>query len=403
MILSLVLTLAQPLVAPFASKEFALKNGDKVLFYGDSITEQQLYTTYAETLIRTRYPQLRVEFLNRGVGGDTAEGGWLGNAGDRVMLDIKPNKPDRITVMLGMNDGQYKLYDPEVDRKFGDAYTRLIRSIGDSVPNAKLTLIRTSPFDDYSKSKDPFKGYNNALLRYSKHVESLATQRGFQFVDFNAPVVTAIQNIKRSNGLLASTLIPDAIHPAESGHIIMAGALVRAWGLKPTVSSVWIDGQTGKILESENSKVSGLEDLTWTQTDGSIPFPANSDMVPALLFTDFNHNVNRQSLRITQLEAGEYELLIDDQAVGSWTARELGQGVDLTIVDTPMKDQAAEVHVLVRERSRLETEFWMRHRRIKGEPTEQAKKELMEQLDGLDVKITVRCQPKPRRFVLRRA
>ncbi len=34
-----------------SAQDFALKNGDTVVFYGDSITDQRLYTTFAETYV----------------------------------------------------------------------------------------------------------------------------------------------------------------------------------------------------------------------------------------------------------------------------------------------------------------------------------------------------------------
>jgi hypothetical protein len=55
--------------------EFQLKNGDKVVFYGDSITEQQHYTQIVETYVVTRYPNLNLTFVNSGWGGDTVKGG----------------------------------------------------------------------------------------------------------------------------------------------------------------------------------------------------------------------------------------------------------------------------------------------------------------------------------------
>ena len=44
-----------------AEDAFYLKSGDRVVFYGDSITDQRLYTTFIETFIVTRFPSLEVE------------------------------------------------------------------------------------------------------------------------------------------------------------------------------------------------------------------------------------------------------------------------------------------------------------------------------------------------------
>jgi hypothetical protein len=46
-----------------AEGNFYLKDGDRVVFYGDSISEQRLYPTFAETYVVTRFPQL-AEGLN---------------------------------------------------------------------------------------------------------------------------------------------------------------------------------------------------------------------------------------------------------------------------------------------------------------------------------------------------
>ena len=53
---TLVLLLAAACAAT-AQEAFALRDGDRVVFYGDSITDQRLYTTFAETFVVTRFPQ----------------------------------------------------------------------------------------------------------------------------------------------------------------------------------------------------------------------------------------------------------------------------------------------------------------------------------------------------------
>src|SRR5678815_4006803 len=54
--------------------DFLIHDGDRVVFLGDSITEQRLYTTYLEAYALTRHPQWKLWFRNVGWGGDTA---WL--------------------------------------------------------------------------------------------------------------------------------------------------------------------------------------------------------------------------------------------------------------------------------------------------------------------------------------
>ncbi len=73
-------------------QSFALRDGDTVVFYGDSITAQHLYTRYAEEFVLTRYPKLHVRFLNAGVPGDTTYGGYAGATAERIQKDVVPFK-----------------------------------------------------------------------------------------------------------------------------------------------------------------------------------------------------------------------------------------------------------------------------------------------------------------------
>src|SRR5438093_5354303 len=68
--LTIVLGLASSVIAG----DFFIKDGDRVVFLGDIITEQRLYTTYIEAYVLTRYPKWNLTFRNVGWGGDTA---WL--------------------------------------------------------------------------------------------------------------------------------------------------------------------------------------------------------------------------------------------------------------------------------------------------------------------------------------
>lgn len=62
---------------------FDLQDGDTLLFLGDSIAHQCLYTQYVEDFFFTRYPDRKIHFHNSGVSGDCAI-----NALDRFDEDV---------------------------------------------------------------------------------------------------------------------------------------------------------------------------------------------------------------------------------------------------------------------------------------------------------------------------
>ena len=71
----MLFTLTTPARAQATNAPFALKNGDRVVFYGDSITDQRMYTLLTEQYIVTRFPNLKVRFVHSGWGGDRVTGG----------------------------------------------------------------------------------------------------------------------------------------------------------------------------------------------------------------------------------------------------------------------------------------------------------------------------------------
>src|ERR1700761_8536671 len=109
------------------TSRFALADGDRVVFYGDSITAQRLYTRLVEAMVVSRYPTLRVKFYNAGVSGDTVQGGKGGAASVRVPRDVAPFRPTMVTIMLGMNDGHYTTTDTKAGlAAYSEGYRALV-------------------------------------------------------------------------------------------------------------------------------------------------------------------------------------------------------------------------------------------------------------------------------------
>src|SRR4051812_46215212 len=155
---------------------FYLKEGDRVVFYGDSITDQRLYTTFVETFVLTRFPALDVRFVHSGWGGDRVSGGQGGHIDVRVARDVVAHKPTVVTLMLGMNDGRYRPFEQPIYDRFVDGYERLVHALRTELPQARLTVIQPSPYDDVTRP--PFEGgsYNQVLLRFGTFIRQLATR-----------------------------------------------------------------------------------------------------------------------------------------------------------------------------------------------------------------------------------
>src|SRR5512138_1266176 len=108
---ALVLLLAFVSLALAQQSPYYLKSGDRVVFYGDSITDQRLYTTFVESYTVTRFPNLNIAFIHSGWGGDRVTGGGGGPIDVRLKRDVLAYKPTVMTIMLGMNDASYRPFE----------------------------------------------------------------------------------------------------------------------------------------------------------------------------------------------------------------------------------------------------------------------------------------------------
>jgi len=386
---ALLLTLAlAPLTAPARAADaagFFLKPGDRVCFYGDSITEQRYYGMDVETFVRTRFPGLKVEFVNSGVGGDRVGGGWAGPIDLRLERDVFPFKPTVVTIMLGMNDASYRAFDPEIFATYQRGYEHLIASLEAHLPGVRIVLIEPTPYDDVTEAPKFPGGYNAVLLRYAACVRQLAAEHRLTCVDFMTPLLDVVQKAQAEDPKLAGEVLPGRIHPSAVGELIMAQALLQAWGAPATVAAVAIDAAGDRLDQAENTTVSDLAatqgGLAWTQADACLPFPilglhetwwqfppterdwgSLTFVTPApepkwdqvepgaalmVRLSGFYAALDLEPLKVTGLKPGRYTLKINGAGVGEFSADQLAGGVNLAEYHTPMMDQARQVLDLV--------------------------------------------------------
>lgn len=397
-----------------AQTPFALRDSDTVVFYGDSITDARQYTVFTEAFVRTRFPGMKTRFVHSGWGGDRVTGGGGGPIDLRLERDVFAYRPTVVTVMLGMNDGSYRAYDPAIADTFAKGYESLVQSMKSRLPGVRLTLIQPSPYDDVTRAPGFPGGYNATLLRYSDIVADIARREGAAVADLNAPTVAMLQAANAKDPAAAARILPDRVHPGPSGHLIMAKALLKSWNAPSTVSATQIDAAAGKA-SIENGQISGLsregDGFAWRSTEAALPFPLdlNDPLVTlAVGSSDFVDALDRQTVAVSGLDpARRYALSIDGGAPTiTLTGAEWAAGANLATLVTPMQLQARDVMGLVRTRSdvhnlrwrNLQTPYANRKEAIKER--DKAFRALDDYDRGLDAAAMKAAKPKEHRFVL---
>jgi len=207
--------------------EFNLQTGDRMLFIGDSITDAGRrneatapfgtgYVSMIVNLVTARYPGRQIEFVNRGIGGNTVldlERRWQEDA-----IDVSPTW---LSVMIGINDVHrcYRQGDEQPDPETYDrVYDQLLSEIAEKV-SPRIVLV-----EPFYLCSDPEHDINRMLTPYFETVHRLAEKYGAILV----PVHQAFQEALalREDALWAN----DNVHPFPEGHAFIALEWLKALG-----------------------------------------------------------------------------------------------------------------------------------------------------------------------------
>jgi lysophospholipase L1-like esterase len=389
-----------------AQQEFFLKDGDTVVFYGDSITERRLYSGFAEACALTRFPKLNVRFVNSGWAGDTVAGGEGGSLQVRLQRDVIAYKPTVVTILLGMNDGHYRTLDDTTYSDFTTGYEKLVGTLKAALPRVRLILLETSPYDDVTRPPMFPGGYNGVLTRFGQFIAALGEREKAVVVDLNSAVVGPLTAVNAKDPSAAQDFIPDRVHPGPAASLLMAEALLKSWNTPAIVTEADIDAESltvGRTIRTQVHSILRTRGvLSWTQNDAALPFPVDwqdAAVSVAAYSSDFIPAIDDQPLRVKNLKPGDYSLRIDGQEIASYPADQFARGINLSALNTPMLKQAIEVLRLTNQHLDLHRSRW----RLVQVPLEQYElphyKAAIADLDALEREVVARqhaaAQPKP--------
>lgn len=335
---------------PTGSREFLLRNNDKpIVFLGDSITEQRMYTTLIESYVLSRFPTWNVTFRNVGWSGDGAPLYQRGSYENGVQRDVLSLKPSVVLINYGMNDARG---GDEGLARYIEYSTRLARDIKKS--GARVVLLTPSPEEKYEANQPGGSSYNNTLIRYSNDLKTIAAQEKVPFVDQITPFLGIIASGRKAGVLdlkeTGARLIPDAVHPNWAGHLVMATSILKGMNAPSLVSSVSLKMEGDKAVPlnvrnaivkfSTASKISKGA-FAFTRTDDALPWPVHDDASLALQIPGYTplDDLSRYELQVANLAQKRYEVRIDDDLVGVFTREELAKGLNLSRRAGPITTQ----------------------------------------------------------------
>ncbi len=176
---------------------------------GDSLTcgwmVRRGYLDFLDEMLHRKYPAANFLIINKGIPGDTAEGGMM-----RAGHDVVPHKPDLVIIQFALNDA-FSGCPVEV---FKSNILSIIDRVKKNSP-AEILLLTSVALGDDHENRMAERFYERLI-----HISEVA--------DVALAQVHAYWQKKISEGThLGSLVQADQVHPTEAGYRLMAEAVME--------------------------------------------------------------------------------------------------------------------------------------------------------------------------------
>ena len=209
--------------------EEVIQRGDRVLFIGDELTQQMLYTRALACALMGMLPDYNLQFFNGGKDGATAASTsmWVED-----LLQLV--QPTVAFICLGLNDAASGATDVASTNNYRRDLGALIDKIKPHVRQA--IVISAPPIDAGHLDLESDKVANAGLWAMAEAAKSVAIDRSAGFVDVFVPMRRIYMLIARHNAVAtprcqSPRLTINGRLPTQPGHVVLASVMLYGMGV----------------------------------------------------------------------------------------------------------------------------------------------------------------------------
>lgn len=324
------------LVAQLPAQNFSLDEGERVLFVGNSLFENDLPHGYLELALTTRWPDRSVTFRNIGWAGDNVFGearSYFTNPPtpyELLLKQISDAKPTLVFVAYGGIEA-YMGGEGIPD------FTKGLNALIDTISHLGAKTVLLSPIPLFSTTNTAQANERNEMLaQYSTMIAQIAASRNTHFIDIFNPMKELGKSVSISD---------NGFHLNEVGYYHLATLLDQQLGGSSRSTVVSIDlpnkgsatSETAKILKSEADDTILRFEIQSNYLP--VPVPKNHLAAPGRL------------LKITGLKKGYYALVSEGLQVASASATQWAQGVGM--LQGPDFGQSEQLQDMIIDKNKL--------------------------------------------------
>jgi len=291
-----------------------LRKGDRVAWVGSSSTRIGVWPRTVEFLLRTRHPELAIDFRRFGTPGATFRKGT-----DELKRWPDDYRPDVVFFNYGVNDagtGREGLarFMEDMERCVATARAR----------GARVVLVTPQAAD--VRRSGPGAAARRTL--YAEMMLAHGRGKGWTVIDVHHPL-DALQRAgqREERGF---SILRDSIHLTRPAYVAWGFFLFDRLDL-PFVRSAAALTSEGQVTATENCTISDVEagpdTLSFTRDDAALPILPPGPLPPRSPVPLEAHS--RYLLAVTGLPPGEYEIRCEGYPIGTAGAHALALGVNL--------------------------------------------------------------------------
>ena len=211
-----------------------LQNVHRIVMLGDSITQfgdgPKGYVWLTRRYLQDLFPDQKLQVINAGVSGNKST-----DMIARFQHDVLDQKPDLLTVSVGVNDVWHGFYDnhPMGDGPRGIPLDEYKKNVDSMVSQALAQHVVVVILSATVIGEDLDNHENNKAKAYNGALKDIARKYHLVFVDYQKPFRALIGDYQKDTGGRDLLLTVDGVHMNDDGNEVMAHTLITALGVTP--------------------------------------------------------------------------------------------------------------------------------------------------------------------------
>jgi len=189
----------------------------RIIFFGDSITQQGVSKNGYVTLIKKSLDSTKYEIIGAGIGGNKVYDLYL-----RLEDDVLNKKPDLVVIYVGINDVWHK-QSSHTGTDY-DKYLKFYQALINKIQGAGSKVVLCTP-SVVGEKKDGTNELDADLNKYAEGIRALAAKNNLPVCDLRK-VFTDYEAQNNPEDKEKGILTVDRVHLNETGNKLVADQLL---------------------------------------------------------------------------------------------------------------------------------------------------------------------------------